>query len=291
MFAKILVPTDGSDLSLAILRTLRPLVAGAPAEVTLLRVVDAGDEPPEAAAKSAREELAAAQERLEAWGLRTAPRLETEGDPADRILAAAEELSVDLVAMASHGRSGVMRIVRGSVAERVLRRCRAPVLLCTPSSGAVAEAPPFRRILVPLDGSDLADRILPDVEKVARACGSEVTVMRVERSRREPPSPVFQPAWWSDERVEEVLAPLNPQRDALAGAGVRVGRHVAYGSPADQILLAAKKADLVAMTTHGRSGASRWFFGSVAEAVLREAACPLLVRRVAPRAGEDVAAR
>jgi len=282
MYSKILIPTDGSDLSLSILWTLRSLVIGAKPELTLLRVVVPEDEQAEVVAQSASEGLAATQELLKAWGLPATVRLETEGDPADRILAVAEEISADLVAMSSHGRSGITRMVRGSVAERVLRRCTAPVLLCTPNSGSVAEYPQFRRVLVPLDGSELADRILPDVEKIALAYGSEVTLMRVEGMLREPPSPVFQSKWWSEERVEEQLAPLIPQRDVLENAGVKVGRLVAHGSPSDRILWAARKVDLVAMTTHGRSGATRWFFGSVAEAVLREADCPLLIRRVAP---------
>lgn len=288
MKSKILIPTDGSDLSLAILWTLRPLVIGTKPEITLLRVIAPEDGQSEAAVQAASEALTAIQKRLEAWELPTSVRLETEGDPADRILACAEELSVDLVAMSSHGRSGVTRMVRGSVAERVLRRCSVPLLLCTPSSGAINEYPLFRRILVPLDGSELADRILPDVEKIALACGSEVTLIRVEGMLREPPSPTFQPNWWSEERIEELLTPLNPQRDSLASAGVKVGREIAYGNPADQILRAAKKADLVAMTTHGRSGPARWFSGSVAEAVLREADCSLLVRRVVPLADESV---
>jgi nucleotide-binding universal stress UspA family protein len=290
MFSKILIPTDGSDLSLGILWTLRPLVIGSEPEITLLRVVVPGDEQPEAAVQGAREELAATQELLEAWGFSASVRLELDGDPADQILACAEELSVDLVAMSSHGRSGITRMVRGSVAERVLRRCTTPLLMCTPTPGAVAEYPQFRRILVPLDGSELADQILPDVQNLATACGAEVTLMRVEGLLSEPPSRVLRPTWWTDERVEELLAPMKPQRDALAKAGVSVGRQLAYGNPADHILRAARKADLVAMTTHGRSGASRWFFGSVAEAVLREADCPLLIRRVAPGAGADAQA-
>jgi nucleotide-binding universal stress UspA family protein len=285
MFSKILVPTDGSDLSLAILWTLRPLILGAKPEITLFRAVEADGDDPEAAAGAAREELDAIQKRLEAWGLPASVRVEPGDDPADQILACAKELAVDLVAMSSHGRSGITRMLRGSVAERVLRECSAPLLLCTPESGAIHESPLFRRILVPLDGSELATEILPDVEKVAKACGSEVTLMHVDDSLSEPPSPVFDPEWWSEERIEEQLAPLNPSRDALASAGVSVGRHVAYGGPADRILQAAKKADLIAMTTHGASGVTRWLFGSVAEAVLREADCPLLVRRVAAPAG------
>jgi nucleotide-binding universal stress UspA family protein len=290
MFSKILIPTDGSELSLGILWALRPLVIGAEPEITLLRVLVPGEEQPEAAAQAAREELAGSQALLKAWNLPVSLRLEVEGDPADQILACAEELSVDLVAMSSHGRSGVTRLVRGSVAERVLRRCTTPLLMWTPDSRGVAEYPLFRRILVPLDGSEAADQILPDVRGVALACGSEVTLMRVEGALREPPSRALQPEWWSDDRVEQLLSPLTPQRDALAGAGVSVGRHVSYGDPADRILRAAKKADLVAMTTHGRSGASRWFFGSVAEAVLREADCPLLVRRVVPGAETEAEA-
>lgn len=281
MFSRILIPLDGSDLSLSVLWTLRPLLIGANPEVTLLRVVPPAEEPP-SDPQAAGEALAAVQKHLEAWGLTVALRLETEGDPAEQILECAEELAVDLVAMSSHGRSGVTRMLRGSVAERVLRRCPAPLLLCTPNSGAVGDYPAFRRILVPLDGSELAERVLPDVEKIASACASEVTLIRVQGVLSEPASQGSFFKRWSEERLEEELAPLNPQRDALAQAGVKVGRQVAYGNPADQILRASQKADLIAMTTHGRSGASRWLFGSVAEAVLREASCPLLVRRVVP---------
>jgi nucleotide-binding universal stress UspA family protein len=275
VFSKVLIPLDGSELALAALYTLRPLLIGATKpEVTLLRVL--GD----SEAQAATEELDRARALLEAWGLTTATILEREGDAADRILACAEALGVDLVAMSSHGHSGVTRMVRGSVAERVLRRCTAPLLLCTPQSGGVGDYPAFRQILVPLDGSELAEQILPDVEKIALACESEVTLLRVDGLLAMPPSVGATPRAWDPEHIEKALSPLNPQRDALQQAGVTVGRQVAYGSPADQVLRAAQKTDLIAMTTHGRSGASRWFFGSVAEAVLREAACPLLVRRV-----------
>lgn len=276
MYSKILIPTDGSERSVEILWSLRPLLRSS-SQLTLLRVVPEGAT--EAESTKATAELAATRALIAAWGLPVETRLE-KGDAAEQILTCSRDLGFDLVAMASHGRSGVGRLVRGSVAERVLRRCSVPLLLCTPRSNAIADEGCFPRILVPIDGSGVADRILPEVERVALACGSEVSLLIVQSPLRQPPLKFREPTWWTEEQVEEELAPLNPQRDVLTAKGISVRRRVCYGFPAGEILQASKSFDLIAMTTHGRSGASRWMFGSVAESVFRQAECPLLILRV-----------
>ena len=123
---------------------------------------------------------------------------------------------------------------------------------------------PFERILAPLDGSETSARALPLVAELARAYGSEVLLLHVLEGKETP---------------QEALAALEKFKGRLEGVKVRTG--IAKSPAALGILDAAKdeKADLVAMTTHGRTGPSRWAFGSTAEAVLRECATPLLVVR------------
>jgi nucleotide-binding universal stress UspA family protein len=126
----------------------------------------------------------------------------------------------------------------------------------------------YTRVLVPLDGSELAEAILPFVEQVAGPLDSEVVLLRV-------------------------IEPLSPV-ELVASAGVgapdtfalRVRTRVALGPPAEEILAAAQAtgADLIAMATHGRSGLGRVWFGSVAEAVLHAAAVPVLLIRTTAKA-------
>src|SRR5262245_36853642 len=133
MTDKILVPVDGSELSDRILVHVSRLLMRTDAEVTILRAVPlaAGLEQQtreDAPARRQVDELAA---QLRANGA-NARGLVVRGDPAELILATASELRPSLIAMSTHGRSGVSRFVRGSVAERVLRHSSVPVLLANP---------------------------------------------------------------------------------------------------------------------------------------------------------------
>jgi len=284
---RILVPTDGSELADGVLEPLGPLLRGAGLrELVLLAVLPAVEAEDAGAALDradvARRRLDGLRDRL---ALEVPVRVEVdEGDPAERIVARAGE--VDLVAMSSHGRGGVLRWVRGSVAERVLRSCPAPLLLWTTRSlGRPAPTGGTDRILVPLDGSDAAAEVLPLVADWARVHGSEVALLGVHPFVADLPMPVptTHPAYWDPAKV---AAGLEPHRERLARAGIPARVEARLGSPAGEILAAAAEADLVAMTTHGRTGVGRWLFGSVAEHVLRRCERPLLVKRTAtPEAG------
>jgi len=301
MQLRLLVALDGSPLSEEILPRVRPLLE-APAlaagegraapELVIVRVVPSGGTSVEEsdALDAGQAYIEAIRERLRSWtdphGWSVQVR-EERGDPSERILACADELEPALVAMASHGRSGVTRWVRGSVAERVLRGCRAPLLLATPAAED-EPAHPLRKLLVPLDGSELAARVLPLVTAWARLHQGEVTLLRVEPFLPTAvPSPALQPGTWDPERLK---ASLEPARRALEEAGVPARVQVEIGVPAGEILGAAHGMDAVVMATHGRSGLSRWWFGSVAEQVLRHVDRPLLVLRPAESAspGERV---
>jgi nucleotide-binding universal stress UspA family protein len=281
MFHKILIPLDGSRLAARILHALERLLGGAATEVTLLRVVDphspAEHDRAPAAEVAIRAQLQQLQETL---GSQVRSRVQlARGDPAHEITTYARETGQDLVAMATHGRTGVQRWVRGSVAERVLRTCQVPLLLCNPTAlePKLVEHQPFTRLLVPLDGSERALQVLPVVERLARGRAPHVTLLRVEPLvLTEVPSPAVEGLVWDPGPLEQSLA---APRDRLAAAGATVDVRVTYGVVAAEILQAARGADLLAMTTHGRTGLPRWWFGSVAEQVLRHAPCPVLVVR------------
>jgi nucleotide-binding universal stress UspA family protein len=278
MTATCLIPTDGSELSAKVVDPLRALVRGEELRLVLLRVIPAGaTAEQEALLDAAQAELNALREQLEADGT-VETRIER-GDPADRILAVADEVEPTLIAMTSHGRSGLSRMVRGSVAERVLRHAKQPLLICNPK---LVQTPKdgFKRILVPLDGSDRSAEILDHVIRLAKAYQSKVTLLRVEPFLYSAmPSPALNPDLWD---AEATRASLHPARDRLSAAGVEdITVEAAYGVEAAEILNAANDCDLVVMSTHGRSGPSRWWFGSVAESVLRHCEHPLYVLRSA----------
>lgn len=267
-FRRVLVPLDGSRLASAALPAVRRLLLDAPAELTLARVVEPHEDAERAHGSAAevamRADLARTQEAL---GAGVTSRIELlRGDPAAEILRAAR--GHDLVAMATHGRTGLDRWVRGSVAERVLRTSTVPLLLCNPHTLVTRTLDRMERIVVPLDGSAEGARVIPLVRGVAAAHDARVTLLTVEvPALTELPGQ----GHGSDRAAIEPLA------DELRRGGLRVDVQEAFGPVATEILRASRDADLLAMTTHGRSGAGRWWFGSVAEEVLRRATCPLLL--------------
>lgn len=137
----------------------------------------------------------------------------------------------------------------------------------------------FKRILVPLDGSALAEQILPQVQALARLHESEIFLLRAAEAHAFPGS---DPTQAQVEVVQEAEEYLKGVQDRLQRGGVKkVNWAVWYGSPAEAITEYAKvhEVDLVAMLTHGRSGVSRWVLGSVAEKVLRGTSVPILLVR------------
>lgn len=283
MFEQILVPLDGSTLSDGILQPLSRLVASQGGGTLHLQQVVEGaastGRQTDAASNRVRAHLTAIKAGLQREGV-SANIIVDRGSAAERILSRVGMMRTDLVAMATHGRSGVSRLVHGSVAEAVLRHCSVPLLLVNPHGlSVVPEKTPFRHLLVPLDGSPEADEILPLVEQIAPTLDAEVVLQFVKES-------------WGVGTArhaaarEQVALALKDQRRRLEEAGLRVSVRADFGPPAAQILEAAQglHSDLVAMTTHGREGVFRLRFGSVAETVLRNSPCPVLLHRADPSA-------
>jgi nucleotide-binding universal stress UspA family protein len=283
MFDRILIPLDGSDLAESVLIQVRRLLTRKDAELLLLRVVtlppstegDAG-EPLEHLRAGATEYLRNVEGRLAKEGLRVRSTV-VEGFPANQILDVAKKEGATLIAMSTHGRTGLSRWVFGSVTEKVLRGSPIPVLAIPSFVGAGGDAfqrgakeLPFRQIVAPIAAADLSLDVIPPLAEFARVFGSTVFLVNVCEG-------------------VECTVPVHQMRMAyemLREGGVAAEPIVKQGDAALQILETSREkgADLIAMTTHGRSGVPRWLLGSVAEKVLRAANVPLLVVRPAKAA-------
>jgi len=207
------------------------------------------------------------------------------GRPAGEILRVARESQAGLIVMGTHGRSGVSRLVMGSVAEAVVREASCPVLTAKfPAADASADPAAGARhaglvqtILHPTDFSSEAQAAFELACALARDYGGRLVVVHVkpiapllgsEFGAVFPPEPadVYDSLWQQLSRVR----PTN--------AATPVEHHLREGDAAGQILILAGdcKCDLIVMGTHGRTGVGRLLLGSVAEAVVRRAPCPVL---------------
>jgi nucleotide-binding universal stress UspA family protein len=309
MLQTILVPLDGSELAERALPLAVGMVQGGSGKLVLTRVAHShsfpGVDPVEGQVRSINEAedylgIVAARLRADGVAVETAVAY---GPAADGILDEIRVRRPDLVVMATHGRSGLGRWVSGSVAEAVLGRGEVPVLL-TRAWHAEQPARPvtdYQRLLVPLDGSRFAEAAVPVAAELAARIGAELVLMAA----------VFPPSAVRDGRTGQLVRTVDQdledlQTDArryLAGIerGVRerlptvsVRFDIRIGAPVDAIVVASEEngPTIVVMATHGRTGLSRLFLGSVAAAVLREGEVPLLLvrpRELAPIAAEPPA--
>lgn len=277
MLERLLVPLDGSETAEAILDQVRALLFARDAEVLLVQVVPvlpafegSWEEAPGALAAlqdRAESYLGGLRERLASQGARARSVVRV-GFPAETILDIAAKEKSTAIVMSTHGRTGLSRWAFGSVAEKILRAGPIPVLAVRsfrPDGGRWNR--PFRRLLVCVDDSDRSLQVVPAATDLASAFGSKVVLLNVQE--------------------EDALAygpPVLPMKRAyelFREKGIDVEPIVKRGDPASAILdsCAELDADLIAMTTHGRSGVRRWALGSVAERVLRSSTVPMLMVR------------
>jgi nucleotide-binding universal stress UspA family protein len=138
--------------------------------------------------------------------------------------------------------------------------------------------PMYKRILIPLDGSALAEAVLPHVEELAKSGGAELVLLRVASAHLFPGADPIEAQVAIVQEAENYVADV-AQR--LQEKGISAEAKVRYGDPAEEILdhAARDQIDLIAMATHGRTGLKRVVLGSVAENVLRSAPVPMLLVR------------
>ncbi len=289
--ATILVPLDGSPLAEQALPVAERLSHAISGHVILVRSVQVFTFPGVDARDAQVAALSAAQQYVDtqASRWRSAGLVVETGIPyGEAVAEILNEISIhqaDLIVMATHGRSGVGRWLYGSVADEILRRAPVPVVLVPP--GTPRAQPGDRRpvVLVPLDGSELAETALGPAGELATRLSAELVLLQVvslppyglygeagEYLALDPAAELMQAERYLAEIVGRLRATL---------AQVRMRADVGY--PGALIAQAAvqEKADLICMATHGRGGVARMVLGSVATDVLRRTNVPLLLVRPA----------
>ncbi|HEX7118597.1 MAG TPA: universal stress protein [Longimicrobiales bacterium] len=301
MIRSILVPLDGSAFGAQALPTAAAIARREHAALRLVCVhvptailPFAGATPVEADAE--RHLRADADVRLERiarsvahdYGVPVTHAL-LDGPVVETIDRYARDMGTDLIAMTTHGRSGLRRAWLGSVADGVVRRTRLPVLLIRPRRrpSRRLRLAAFRRVLLPLDGSALSERAIPAAVAIAGPVDAEFLLLRVVPPLSVPKPWVAEYAVYLEpsdvaQRLEAAEAYLDRIAGRLRDDGISTAtRAIAHGQPALAILDEAERAgvDLVAMATHGRGGVARMVLGSVADTVRRRAPAPLLLVR------------
>jgi nucleotide-binding universal stress UspA family protein len=271
----IMIPVDEWELAGDLVKFAEGIAQAFSARVSLLHVA------PDLSrlADAERQPALAEQERLSSE-FRAKSSMEVKlrmGDPAAEIVKYALLEHADLIAMPTHGRQGIDRLVNGSVAEDVLRHSPVPVLISNePERAATGHSlDRIRRILLPVYTPTATQPIMPMLVGLARRTDSEIVLYHDDRGVNDVGT-TLEPA--------EAAGAIDHCADRLRRDGVRHSIVRATSAPvAVDILEKVREMniDLVAMTTHGRSGLMRGAFGSVTEAVLRNSPCPLLAVKYA----------
>ena len=309
-YSRIILPLDESETSEQALPYASALATGLSLPVRLLLAVEPDSPAITQSLYSNRRWIAPASDRearAEEYLSRISAGFRDHGIRVDStiphrepVAGIVEEAASDpnaLIVMASHGRSGIARWWMGSVADKVLHMSNNPVLLVraqerewTTADGA------FSHLIVPLDGSEMAELALPHIIHLATSIGLPVKLIQVTPSEAEyyryvaagPAAvPMTPPSSISISELvqmagEEAQNYLEDAKNRLINQGVQsVETLVTQGNAADAIvdLATAEGVSLVGMTTHGRSGVGRMMLGSVAERVVRQSGCPVLVIR------------
>ena len=303
-FRNILVPLDGSELAEKALEPANQVAMAMaqyrneprPVKLTLLRVLSPMallaadpylyDEMMRMSSDEAQAYLNQVASTMTANGVVIETKI-VNGSSAEAIVQYAEGAGIDLIVMSSHGRTGSRRWVYGSVAEKVMHHAPCATAIIR----AHVEVSMFqnRKILVPLDGSELAERALGPALALARVVNSNVYLLRVVAAG-EPMAESMRP---TGEQVEAALAAADLEEKGEAEAYLQsvfsqfentrlfFDVQTTSGDVADTIVTYAddNHIDLIVISSHGRSGLGRWLHGSVAEKVLRGATCATLIVR------------
>jgi nucleotide-binding universal stress UspA family protein len=295
MYTRMLIPLDGSQVAEQVLPYARCLAKALTIPVELLEVIDLEDLRLLANPERGRyidtllsEKMEAGKSYLEAIAqsfLGTEVTCIVEKGKAEDVVIERAATDKDmLIVMATHGRSGIQRWVLGSVTDKVLHGSTNHLFLIRAhdQGKAVGEAP-LKKVIVPLDGSPVAETVLPNVFDLAKKMRLEVVFVRAYAL---PTSTADEYQTYTDELIGLIEAEA---RDYLAekikeakGKGLEnVSSVVNVGYGAEEIItLARNTADnFIAMCTHGRSGVKRFVLGSVTDRVVRHSGDPVLIIR------------
>ncbi|MCY4527594.1 MAG: universal stress protein [Chloroflexi bacterium] len=219
------------------------------------------------------------------------------GSASETIIRVAQETGCNLIAMSTRGRSVLTSGLLGSVTYRVIHESPIPILSITPERARLhaEDNVDISNLVVPLDGSEFGETVLSHAATLARQMSLRVSLLRVTQE---------QSALFDDNNIalDEILSGVEPKttkkvHDYMEGvaarlrnSGIEVNEVLLGGKVSTEIVNYAQGLEhsMIALATHGRSGVSRLLLGSIAEAVIRESGCPVLVIRPAPLAQEQV---
>jgi nucleotide-binding universal stress UspA family protein len=297
MYTRLLIPLDGSKTAETVLPYGRTLARSLEIPVELLGVVDTSVLDNQVFRGSGDSETIIAQSirSSEEYLNRVAEtfpednvRCIVETGKAEDVIIEKAGSDATLTAMATHGRSGINRLLMGSVAEKVLRSAINPLILIRASEEANSEAlAVLKSVIVPLDGSELAETVLSPVVQLANALKLEVILLRAYQI------PMNTYAGMEDSYpidYEKIGVALKEEaQNYLEGKVAELKRNgieklsfvISEGSGAGEIIALGRRTpeNLIAMCTHGRSGIKRWVLGSVTEKVVRLCGDPVLIVR------------
>lgn len=306
MFKRVLIPLDGSQFAEKVLLELPRFIEPGKSWVELVGVLEIGRYAPAMAEYGPLRALAELRSQYESYFEQTRQTLQekgylvntaiVEGDAAEAIINSANLCDADLIAMTTHGRSGIARWTLGSIADRVIHNTSLPVLLIHSQGKALNQD--VQRILVPLDGSAFAEMALPYARSLAKEHHATMHLLQAVSPSDVEYAITRLPTQSETDRAMQrrfTLADtyLGHIAADLRHSGIQVETEVLFGDPARNIEESADKhaVDLVVISTHGRTGLGRWVHGSVANHVICNTRVPLLVvRALTERAPEPVAA-
>jgi nucleotide-binding universal stress UspA family protein len=308
MMYRILVPLDQSQLSRSAVPLASALALASGAELVLLTVMS--DSTPfdpllgvdiEDTRRVGELYLSRVEKELRGQGISTG-HVMLQGDPETFIVLFAATQAVDLIVMATHARGGVNRWSLGSVADEVMRTAPVPVLLTRSETEARRPQDLLpRRILIPLDGSPESESILPHARAIADVAGSDILLLRVLQdhdlqsvspsardSLHDPDYDAVALTWETRRAADYLESVARRYRIPITPETI----HVRVGEPHVIITATAirERIDLIALSTHGRSGLKRFAFGSVATQVLSECPVPMLTTSAGAVTGTEVRA-
>ena len=302
----ILVPLDGSDVAAGILPYASQIAKSCEVPLVLLTVVDPDamgrptsaftlqalardkganywEEIEQSLQVSALSSLKGVASSLKEAGVAVEVQAAL-GRPAEQILEASEEEGCGLIAMSTHSRNPIRRSILGSVTDKVIHTSKVPVLTVTPERGKSYQegSTTVTTVVVPLDGSELAEGALPYAEELARTLSLDILLARAVRTELPSYTDTEIGVWdpnLTEGMIQEATTYLASVAESLTGKGFNVRSEVVRGAPAQALLNLAQgtEENLIAMTTRGRSGLSRLLMGSVTEALVRSSGDPVLV--------------
>jgi len=281
----ILLSTDGSEYSEGAIREAIKLAKKCLSKLTVLSVIDTNPEfdalaPQlmEKKEKEARQNLDAVQARARQEGVDCDTIVHEGEEPYKYIVDEAMKSKSTMIVMGRRGRTGLKRLMMGSVTARVIGHAPCNVLV-VPKAAQLE----FKNIVVATDGSKYSVAAASEALGLAKRNGSALTIISVVPSELLTPTDIdftiTQREHIAEKEMHEAEKSAKAVKEAAQKEGVSVRAFVLSGRPADAIIETAqeKKADLIVLGSHGRTGVERLLMGSVAERVIVLASCPVLV--------------